>query len=212
MRKTGETLAAAAALAAVLACAAPFAADAADGDGFDGAFEEAIDPWYAGGGTAAALPGAGCKTRPCAAAEVFLGTQLNDSWAIELSGLCAPNSTSPARSGDCVLWGAGARALWYFGTDLIGYERFAPCLSLGAEAFGSRGGDFPGAHRAAGGPSAGLHFYWHADDNWSFRAGARMAFLADSKVETVSVAGISAVFSWGGADADDGSWRADGGR
>ena len=198
-----------AARAAFAASAAAAAALCARAQGFDDPFAESIDPWYAGAEALAVLPGGGNRLEPSFAPSAFAGIQLDDAWAVEASCLCAPNATSSSRQGGSALWGAGARALWYFGGDLIGYERFAPCLTLGVDAFGSRGGDFPGGHRVAAGPSAGLLFYWHATERVSLRAGARMSFIVDSQVQTVAAAGAGIVYSWGGSDSGDATWRLD---
>lgn len=176
------------------------AADAAFGGWDDSA--ECIDPWYAGTGAQILLPGSGLKLDKPYAQSLFAGMQLSDAWAVEVSGLCAPNATMRGVGGSSAVWGAGTRALWYFGGDLIGYERFAPCLSFGAEAYGARRFGFAGGKRAAGGPSAGIMFYWHLDDSWSLRAGARMSFLCGSRVETVACAGIGLAYSWGGRNDD----------
>ena len=192
----------AAAAAALALAAAPLGAGAEEAGFGDDGFGGSIDPWYAGAEACALLPGSGSRIGPAFAQAVFAGFQIDDAWAAEARGLCAPAAKASGRRGNAALWGAGARVLWYFGLDLIGYERFAPCLHFGVDVFGAKRRMFDGGRCAAAGPSAGLDLYWHLDDNWSVRASAGMAFLAGSHVETVATAGIGLAFSWGGTEGE----------
>ena len=151
-RKSARALVKALFATAVLSFASLSASAA--GDKEDDWAEYDYEHFYAGAQASVMLPQGGGSFRRLGGAAARAGWYADDFLAVEAAVAQYEDST-----------GFGLRGLWHW----WGYEKFDPFFTFGAT----------GAIDADFGPSCGWGFFWHFDDNWSFRFDADAALGLD---------------------------------
>ena len=184
------------ALAALAAWGAPARAAAAPG-------EDDAGGWDAGAAGGLLLPGCGNSLRRAAEVSVRVGRYLDEYFAVELEGVCAPNACS--RDGNGALPGAAVRGLYHlsgidFYDNLFGCERFDPFVTFGAATrFGPRHAFADGSHRASTGPVAGVGAFYHLTDRLDLRVDAQAMLGVDSPCGVLFSAVAGLQWNFGGA-------------
>ena len=136
---------------------------------------------YVGLSGSVTLPQGGSRMRRVGGAAIRGGTYLTEDWAVEGEVAWLENFA-----------GLGVQALghfqgWGLYSDLFGYSRFDPFVTLGAKGWV---GDGCGQV----GPKAGLGAFYHLTDSWSLRADADATLGLETNCEMLY--SISAGFQY----------------
>lgn len=136
---------------------------------------------YVGLSGAVTLPQGGSRMHRVGGAAIRGGTYLTEDWAVEGEIAWLENFA-----------GLGVQALghfqgWGLYSDLFGYSRFDPFMTLGAKGWV---GDGCGQV----GPKAGLGAFYHLSDSWSLRADADATLGLETNCEMLY--SISAGFQY----------------
>ena len=136
---------------------------------------------YVGLSGSVTLPQGGSRMHRVGGAAIRGGTYLTEDWAIEGEVAWLENFV-----------GLGVQALghfqgWGLYSDLFGYSRFDPFMTLGAKGWV---GDGCGQV----GPKAGLGAFYHLTDSWSLRADADATLGLETNCEMLY--SISAGFQY----------------
>ena len=136
---------------------------------------------YVGLSGSVTLPQGGSRMHRVGGAAIRGGTYLTEDWVVEGEGAWLENFA-----------GLGVQALghfqgWGLYSDLFGYSRFDPFMTLGAKGWV---GDGCGQV----GPKAGLGAFYHLTDSWSLRADADATLGLETNCEMLY--SISAGFQY----------------
>ncbi len=136
---------------------------------------------YVGLSGSVTLPQGGSRMHRVGGAAIRGGTYLTEDWAVEGEVAWLENFA-----------GLGVQALghfqgWGLYSDLFGYSRFDPFVTLGAKGWV---GDGCGQV----GPKAGLGAFYHLTDSWSLRADADATLGLETNCEMLY--SISAGFQY----------------
>ena len=136
---------------------------------------------YVGLSGSVTLPQGGSRMHRVGGAAIRGGTYLTEDWAVEGEVAWLENFA-----------GLGVQALghfqgWGLYSDLFGYSRFDPFMTLGAKGWV---GDGCGQV----GPKAGLGAFYHLTDSWSLRADADATLGLETNCEMLY--SISAGFQY----------------
>lgn len=138
---------------------------------------------YVGLSGSVTLPQGGSRMHRVGGAAIRGGTYLTEDWAVEGEVAWLENFA-----------GLGVQALghfqgWGLYSDLFGYSRFDPFVTLGAKGWV---GDGCGQV----GPKAGLGAFYHLTDSWSLRADADATLGLETNCEMLYSIGIGVQYSF----------------